>query len=789
MITLLSAFLTQLSGGPLLLDLALKSVVLLLLASVAAWMLRHSSAALRHLVWSVALAGLLVLPVLALALPSWRVELLPQPLPKNTASAAKAELMAPPLAVDSVLLGDTVLTEAEFAAPSAPVPADATAALAEPVVTASAAPSLKFSSKSLVLWQRTVAAFTARFHWKFALLLVWIAGMLLVLGRVALGTARVWWLTRAARQVTERSWLALARHLAASLRLRSHVRLLKSSKVEMPMTWGAWRSVVLLPAEADMWSDGCRSIVLLHELAHIKRRDCLTQALAQLACAVYWFNPLVWLAARRLREERELACDDYVLGVGTKASDYATHLVEIAGGLHARPQLSPVAVGMACSQLENRVRAILDPQLRRSGLSRQSVLWAAVGVVALVAPLSALQPWAAAQAAPAAEQASAHFAQLTPGFDASQTQSAPAGQTPQSTSAQHAQLPTESRETQTTQTQTSEVQQDVQTTLQLELRQGLLQELKHNLHVDLAKGIGQGLGQGIGQGLGHGVGSAVGQQFGNSGGQGQGQTAGQRRGQNTELTVDQVIQMKTHNVTPEFIESIRRAGFANASVRELVESRIHGIDENYIQQVRGWGFENVTLRDLMQLRIAGVTPDYLSSLKQAGYTELTLRQVANMRLHGVTPEFAASLRQFGYDKLTADQLTQLKIHGINDAFIKEAQTQSGEKLSINDLVQFKISGASPEYARQLRALGFNEVPLRKLTQLSLHGVTPAYVQEMRELGFDNLTLEQLLKMRIHGVTSEYVKKMRATGLKNVSLNQLIEMKISGVDQILLKNAR
>ena len=169
------------------------------------------------------------------------------------------------------------------------------------------------------------------------------------------------------------------------------VRLGQSDRIRVPLVWGLWRPVILLPTEAAAWDAEHRRMVLLHEMGHVVRRDGWTQGLAQLVSVLYWFHPLVWLAAARMRQEREQACDDRVLAAGVKASDYAGRLLEMAGSL--RPQeLLPGAVAMAQrSGFEGRLLAILDEHRRRNGLNRRTAAAAAVALLALLIPLAALR--------------------------------------------------------------------------------------------------------------------------------------------------------------------------------------------------------------------------------------------------------------------------------------------------------------------------------------------------------------------------------------------------------------
>ncbi len=230
-----------------------------------------------------------------------------------------------------------------------------------------------------------------------ALVAIWMAGVLAVLGRLLVGLVAVAWMSRRTVRVVDAPWLPLAVELASELGITRRLTFLESPRASMPMASGIFKPSVLMPEDANRWPLERLRIVLLHELAHVKRRDCLTHVIVQLACALYWFNPLAWIAARHVRTERERACDDLVLACGTRGPDYAEELLEIArvmrGGRYPA-LLAGATLAMAHrSQLEGRLIAILDPKVPRAAVSRLRTALTAVGVACALAPLAAMQPW------------------------------------------------------------------------------------------------------------------------------------------------------------------------------------------------------------------------------------------------------------------------------------------------------------------------------------------------------------------------------------------------------------
>jgi beta-lactamase regulating signal transducer with metallopeptidase domain len=368
---------------PALWDGALKGLLLLALAGLATLLFRRASAALRHLIWAAALGGTVLLPVLSILLPEWRVPWMPR-WTEIALQPASQKTVRPPEAIRSRVSApfeSTGDSSAAIAPAHFEVPVSNSDENSPPSATSNASPFMEDLEAAPALPE----------FWRWSLL-AWLAGSGAALLPLAFGWLQVARLTRRCESVTDPAWLELLANIGVELGLRRQVSLRWSRQVAMPLTWGALRPVLLLPDAASDWSWECRRLVLLHELAHIKRWDWLTQTLAYVVCAIYWFNPLVWLAARRMRIEREQACDDLVLRCGSRPSDYADELLKFATGPGGQGLLHWAAVPMARhSSIEGRLLAILDGGRNRRALTHQLAASALALLTAVVVPMAMLR--------------------------------------------------------------------------------------------------------------------------------------------------------------------------------------------------------------------------------------------------------------------------------------------------------------------------------------------------------------------------------------------------------------
>ena len=387
------------SAGPLLLDISIKATVVLLIAGALAAMLGRASAAIRHRIWCLACCGLLVLPVLTLTLPSLRIPILPETArsdarPRTSDAALRLALVpnARPVVPTAAAAPAAPRMEANIHTADQPFAARhrGTSRLIEspsPIVKPTQEPLAPQPSDGIP-WTNLVA-------------LVWLFGSVFTAMPLLYGFISNRRLGQASRTVEDTDSLELMRTLRDRLGLRRPVRLLETSRAIIPMTWGVVRPIVLFPAAWQDWSESRRRLVLLHELAHVQRHDVAFQVLARLACALYWFHPLAWYALRRMRIERELACDDCVLMTGERPSEYAGQLLEIARAY--QPFTAPTAVAaVQRTSLEQRIRALLDKARSHVPLGRTTGRILLLSSLCLIIGVAVVKPGRATDGADAA---------------------------------------------------------------------------------------------------------------------------------------------------------------------------------------------------------------------------------------------------------------------------------------------------------------------------------------------------------------------------------------------------
>lgn len=314
-----------------LLALSIKISVVLGVAGVCAAVFRRSAAALRHLVWTAALLCCLALPVLSVVLPRW----------------GSTDFVRPPAAAttSSGQHTGTVIV----VTPSAP-----------------AFPWIEWG---------------------------WAAGAVIVLARLGCGLALLFWTGSRARSAHGLPLLRQATVQAAALGVSRPLRVLISrSATQMPMTWALVRPKILLPSSASDWPEQRLKRVLAHELAHVSRHDWIWRMCGELACALYWFHPLVWFAASSLQEESERACDDLVLRSGVPAADYADQLLILARTFDRASGAWSAGLAMARrSNFERRLIAMLNPTFHRSSLSARARTMVVIAALCVLGPLAGLR--------------------------------------------------------------------------------------------------------------------------------------------------------------------------------------------------------------------------------------------------------------------------------------------------------------------------------------------------------------------------------------------------------------
>jgi TonB family protein len=335
------------------LDVALKASLVAAAALAVTALLRGRSAAVRHWILTVAVVCVAALPLLTTVAPTWQLPIAtsaPPPAAGGVSSTVSVTIVPPPANASTRDARHQNAEESAFSLLPARL-------------------SLLPSTFFLILWLSGAA----------------VCGVALLVGLIRLRLVGA-----GAARLDSRRWTDLVDELARAAGVRRRVVLLQSDDPTLLVTWGVAHPKIVLPLVARDWDDERTRIVLRHELAHISRGDWLVQMFAQVVLSLNWFNPVMWVACRRLQRESEHACDDAVLRAGVDPADYASHLLELARTLTRRRAVLPAPAMARPSTLEGRIAAMLNARLDRRPLTSSARIATAVVLIGLTVSLAGI---------------------------------------------------------------------------------------------------------------------------------------------------------------------------------------------------------------------------------------------------------------------------------------------------------------------------------------------------------------------------------------------------------------
>lgn len=312
------------------LDIIAKSLIITSFTFLMLFFLRNQIAALRHQICAISLLSLPLLLIASIYIPSIPIPILPAP---------QVQAMTTPFSIDQPMF-QTIPSPLE--------------------------PMRQSQERATIIQQPHQQTQEIRQENVYPLpLLIWISGTIFLLLSFLFHIKQRNQITQQAILISDHTWAHHITHARQILQIKPSAQILKSKDIQIPLTYGWRKPIILLPHNAADWSSEQQRIVLLHEMAHIKRKDQFIQSLCHISLALFWFNPLVWILKRRLQTEQERACDDLVINTGISASDYATQLLNIARNLSSNTPIATVPFARK-ADLPNRIRLILNTRINRT---------------------------------------------------------------------------------------------------------------------------------------------------------------------------------------------------------------------------------------------------------------------------------------------------------------------------------------------------------------------------------------------------------------------------------------
>ncbi len=240
-----------------------------------------------------------------------------------------------------------------------------------------------------------------------------------------------------------------------------------------------------------------------------------------------------------------------------------------------------------------------------------------------------------------------------------------------------------------------------------------------------------------------------------------------------DLSIDELIALKTQDVTPEYVRELRAQGL-HPDADMLVAMRVQGITPEYIQELHAAGL-SPDQNQLIGLKVQGVDAEYYRGLKEAGI-DPDVDRLIGLKVQGVTPEYVRELHSAGL-VVNADQVIGMKVQDVTPEYFKELHSL-GLQPGANELIGLRVQDVTPEWIRGIQDFGLKP-SVNELIGMRVQEVTPEYIKALQSAGYQ-VNVNDIIRAKVQDVTPEFIEQARKHGFKDLTLDKLIQLRQLGI---------
>ena len=490
----------------------------------------------------------------------------------------------------------------------------------------------------------------------------WMLGVLLLAVRTMGGWRQLERLRREARGIVpahvERSFLRICERVQVGRRVMLRV----SDQVISPMAMGVWRATVILPISAvlSLTTEELEA-VLAHELGHIRRWDYAFNLLQTALETVLFFHPAVWWLSRKVRDRREVCCDEIAVQSCADPIVYAQTLLRLEEQKLAGMRLAVAQRGSRGSLLGRIKKVLGEDEPMESGITG-GVRVAVAGLVVFGLLFGPKVSDAVAASRPVADHATARISDAASPNLATSSTNATASPTSGNRTVTAKAAPSTHSQPEAGTMEVASLRSGVQASIGLAMIQA---EAKSEPRPE-SKGVSYIDGM---------------------------RDAGYPLDLNNDLNT--LISLKSLGVTPEYAKQMGALGFGKPTVHELISLKALGVTPEYVAELKQSGLGPKDFHEVTTEKALGITPEYSAEMKKTGFGELNLQELISLKAQNVTPEYVSWLKQ-QFPQITLSQLRQASVFHLDDKFLAQAKSHGFDGKDLEKLLRLKISGLLDE---------------------------------------------------------------------------------------------